>query len=735
MYDDRRDSFSIRDIILQVLFVALFVFILLWLFPTKNFVTNYVDNSIENAVKDALDDYEFGGGINSEAFANQLFNQNVMMMKSSAKDYFTLSRLPEKKGDQVKITLKKMLDEKIILPFVDSNGKSCDVDASYVTVTKTDNEYLMKVNLKCSDYEDYLLVHMGCYDYCQTTICETQKPYEPPKGGEVNPVYEYEYKLVIDGKWGEFGEWSEWTTNIISKTDYNEVESKVENEFDKYIQVIESTSVITVDATENVKYSCPDDTYTLNGKQCIKKKDIVETINATEKINYSCPDSTYTLSGQKCYKTINNSETIPATPTTNYICPSGYVKNGTTCYRYSNNSQTMPAIVNTTYSCPDSMYVLNGSRCSKLDVVNANVTYTCPSGYKRNGTQCYKYNEEIRLANETLVCPSGYSKDGNICFTTTSIPATANSSYGDWVYSRQITVYDKALTSNNTTKYVLVGTKVNLSCNGKCQEQTINTYNVYTRRLNTSYTCPSGYSKNGTTCTKKIGQPATKKYSCPSGYKLTDDYCVKSATTTKAATANYSCPSGYTKNGSICSKSINISATPHTSSYCSVSGYSLLNSTTCVTTVQNTDTIAATPNVTYTCPSGYDRIGTNCVKNANNTYTTDAIANKTYTCPDSTYTLSGNKCYKTKSNSETISAIETKTYSCPEGYESKDNNVCSKTVTKYKEEAVYKKVTYYRSRSKSYIDGTVDYKWSRSQNDISLIKQGYKLTGKSREVK
>ena len=91
MYDDRRDSFSIRDIILQVLFVALFVFILLWLFPTKNFVTNYVDNSIENAVKDALYDYEFGGGINSEAFANQLFNQNVMMMKSSAKDYFTLS--------------------------------------------------------------------------------------------------------------------------------------------------------------------------------------------------------------------------------------------------------------------------------------------------------------------------------------------------------------------------------------------------------------------------------------------------------------------------------------------------------------------------------------------------------------------------------------------------------------------------------------------------------------------
>lgn len=242
MYEDRKDNFSIRDIILQVLFVALFVFILMWLFPTKNFVTNYVKNNINDAVQEALEDYEFGGGINSEAFANQLFNQNVMMMKDGAKDYFTLERLPQETGDKVKLTLKQMLSEKIILPFVDSKGETCSLDDSYVLVTKTDTEYLMKINLKCSDYEDYLLVHMGCYDYCSTTICETKKPSEPVKGGDVTPdptpdtpnptpvVYEYKYQLVIDGKWGEFGEWSDWTTNIISKTDYRDVEVKTENE-------------------------------------------------------------------------------------------------------------------------------------------------------------------------------------------------------------------------------------------------------------------------------------------------------------------------------------------------------------------------------------------------------------------------------------------------------------------------------------------------------------------------
>ena len=244
MYEERR-NFSVRDIVLQVLFVALFIFVLMWLFPSKSFVTNYVDGAIEDAIKETLDNYEFGGGINSEAFANQLFNQNVMMIKSAAKDYYTLSRLPQNDGDVVKITLKEMLEEKILLPFVDSKGNTCDTEASYVTVTKKDKEYLMKINLKCSDYEDYLLVHMGCYDYCSTTLCEANKPAtkDPvtpntpstpdtptPAPNPTPTVYEYEYQLVIDGRWGEFGEWSEWTKNIISENEYREVETKTENE-------------------------------------------------------------------------------------------------------------------------------------------------------------------------------------------------------------------------------------------------------------------------------------------------------------------------------------------------------------------------------------------------------------------------------------------------------------------------------------------------------------------------
>ena len=168
MYTETRNNFSIRSVILQFLFVALFVFILIWLFPMKSDMKKAI-SSIDNSDN------------NLSILYDRIFNENLLAMKESAKDYFTLQRLPQKVGDSTKLTLRQMLDKKIILPFVDKNGKQCDLDASYVLVTKHDEEYVMKVNLKCGKEENYLIVNMGCYDYCKGTICEKKttptKPY------------------------------------------------------------------------------------------------------------------------------------------------------------------------------------------------------------------------------------------------------------------------------------------------------------------------------------------------------------------------------------------------------------------------------------------------------------------------------------------------------------------------------------------------------------------------------
>lgn len=160
MYDERKERFSIKDVIIQVLFVALFVFLLLWLFPMKN--------DIKKSFKPLYD---------------QIFNQNVETMKEAAITYYTTPRLPQKIGEEKKMTLAEMLEANLVLPFADSKGEQCDLNESYVSITKMNDEYILKVNLKCSNQEDYLLVHLGCYDYCDGDVCEKQ---EEPK--EETPV-------------------------------------------------------------------------------------------------------------------------------------------------------------------------------------------------------------------------------------------------------------------------------------------------------------------------------------------------------------------------------------------------------------------------------------------------------------------------------------------------------------------------------------------------------------------
>ena len=101
--------------------------------------------------------------------------------------------------------------------------------------------------------------------------------------------------------------------------------------------------------------------------------------------------------------------------------------------------------------------------------------------------------------------------------------------------------------------------------------------------------------------------------------------------------------------------------------------------------VSNTNKEQAKENISYSCKEGYVLNDNNaCVKNTTVVDKKDSTIQTLYSCPN-TYTLEGNVCTK--------------------------------------------KVTYYRFSTRSCNGGSVDYKWSLSNNDQDLIKQGYKLTG------
>lgn len=103
---------------------------------------------------------------------NNVFQDNLIRMKEAGISYFTNDRLPSEDGQFEKITLGDMYDLKLILEIKDANGKLCSSSDSYVKVTKNDEEYQMKVYLSCDGMEDYIISYLGCYNYCNSDICE-----------------------------------------------------------------------------------------------------------------------------------------------------------------------------------------------------------------------------------------------------------------------------------------------------------------------------------------------------------------------------------------------------------------------------------------------------------------------------------------------------------------------------------------------------------------------------------
>ena len=128
--DEEKRGFPIRDFLLKLILVIIFVLLLMWLLPTKN---------INN-----------GSDVDLSPLTDRIFNANIQEMKEAAIPYFTTERLPKNTGDEVTLTLQEMLDKHLLLPFTDKNGDTCDAQNSYVTVTKEENEYILKVYLKCT---------------------------------------------------------------------------------------------------------------------------------------------------------------------------------------------------------------------------------------------------------------------------------------------------------------------------------------------------------------------------------------------------------------------------------------------------------------------------------------------------------------------------------------------------------------------------------------------------------
>ena len=172
MYEERRDSFTIKDIILQVVCVILFVCLLLLLFPASRYIkkafngkkdikseqveqVNASDKDIENLAKD------------------DKFKQNITIMKDASISYYSNDKLPKEKNEENKLTLNQMYEKNLLDTLFDSNGKMCDGKKSYVLAKNNGDDYNLKINLVCDKQEDSINVTLGDYSYCENSnVCE-----------------------------------------------------------------------------------------------------------------------------------------------------------------------------------------------------------------------------------------------------------------------------------------------------------------------------------------------------------------------------------------------------------------------------------------------------------------------------------------------------------------------------------------------------------------------------------
>lgn len=153
MYEEEKKGSFIKDLIIKLLYMLLFLFLFMWLYPAPKVDLSDVKVKVDKSELEPL----YAG----------IFSDNITSMKEAARNYFTTDRLPSTNGGKVKLTLQEMLNKKMLVPFVDKNGNSCDTNASYVEVTRNSTyDYNLKVYLACGNEKDYIVDTIGCTSIC-----------------------------------------------------------------------------------------------------------------------------------------------------------------------------------------------------------------------------------------------------------------------------------------------------------------------------------------------------------------------------------------------------------------------------------------------------------------------------------------------------------------------------------------------------------------------------------------
>ena len=681
MYDENgtyRIGINWKDVIVKVILIILFIILLLWLFPRNDL------------------------GV----FYDSVYTNNINTMRDAAEKYYTGNRLPSTVGEAKVMTLKEMIDNKMIIRFTDKDKNYCDENASNVQVTKNaTNDYVLKVHLVCGKDDDYILETLTGNGYGNGT---SNGESNANNGTDSSNVKEASDKTAnsSDSDNKESGS----STGKVAANSSDDVEVDYSGctnvkDADTGNCAIYKTAVTMYQHRKAVYYTknvcnCPAG-FIQNGNSCIKvtKGATIngepiysggQTITTDAKINSSgeiteyadpiktrvgvdskCPEG-YTQNGAYCIKYTDATET---TGGSKLVCEDGYNLRDNKCIKEYKATYDPGA---DKYTCPNGGD-LKGTNCVVIKDASASTQTICPTGYTQNGSSCYKLIDAEEKT--TTKCPAGSNQVGDKCYTggTSSIDATPKTTYTCSSGSLSGTNCVSTSSIDATPKTTYTCSSGSLSGTNCVSTSTINA------TPKTTYTCSSG-SLSGTSCVTTSTVNATPKttYSCSSG-SLSGSKCITTSTVNATPKTTYSCSSG-SLSGSKCISTSTRDASASTeytgwsfsqTVYYTSAGKAYTGDTSkrvyvgaisgssCGSPCGNSglwykySEYTRSKYTVYNCPSGYNRNGTKCTKQTS----TNATPKTTYSC-SSGYTLNGTKCTK----KTTSNATPKTTYSCPAGY-------------------------------------------------------------------
>jgi len=381
-----------KNIILKVLIIVLCVIILIWLISKlSNKKTNLPSN----------------------------YDSNVTQVRLASEQYFFIDNKP---GEYTQtVTVNDLINRNLIKEVKNSDGTSCNINNSKVTLENNTVNYIMTIYLDCGNENNAKVFYYRVSDYaCEncngTTYMNGETPSEPVNPDEPEDVDGYtcnwsdwtternysndleeRSRVVIKAQKQEehenviYGEWSEYTEAPIVASETLDVETKVET-VNNWEDRVSSSRVYESDTIRNVrressggsKYTyCPSGYEKADGR--CRKGTAARTISATEYIN---------LPGEER----KNCTSKRQTPNVRvYVCGGGYTytdlktgyTGGSTTYYYQE-------LVNTTKT-------LYRSRTKTVEISISEPVYTdyileteIPAGYtKVPGSDRVEYSYRI----------------------------------------------------------------------------------------------------------------------------------------------------------------------------------------------------------------------------------------------------------------------------------------------------------------------------------------------------